>query len=564
MKNITNSLYMLLASVILISCSLDENIYTEVEKKNYMQDATEAQTVLLGTYRSMVEEGMYRYHLSLLFSIPSDIAKVTGNTIDNFRNIPSNAYTSAQTEVQQTWQSLYRAVYKANDFIEQLSLKYNNYSDGDKTRAAVYMAEARALRGLYYFELVRWFGNVALFKNTAQSSQHPSTFVQEKPEVIYGFIEPDLLFVIDHLPYAVHDDVRVDKRFRFSNGASQGLLAKVYATWAGYPLNDSSKWEKSAQVAKALIQSGKHQLLNDYEQLWKNTCNGVWDPRESLIEVSFYSPTITGRPSEDPSGRIGKWNGVSANGIRSVRNAGNWRVVPTFLRDWKDRSQDRRWSISFADYKYGYDKDSNKNGVLIPLSKNGKFEDAIQEGAKADLKKVYVENMCPAKWDTEKYVGDTNYLIDANMSNINWYVLRYADVLLLYAEALNEINNQPTNEAFEAINSVRRRAFGFPTNVVNATSDLSSTMDYTEFKKAIMDERAYELSFEGQRRQDLVRWGIYVESIKNTAQNLVNWYSEGAEYYQAVNYTQKNKHELLPIPQRDLDLMKQFKQNPGW
>lgn len=564
MKKIINSFYILLASAILFSCSLDENIYTEVEKKDYMKNATEAQTVLLGAYRNMVEEGMYRYHLSLLFSIPSDIAKVTGNTIDNFRNIPSNAYTSSQTEVQQTWQSLYSGVYNTNDFIEQLSQKFDGYTDGDKRRAAVYMAEARALRGLYYFELVRWFGNVPLFKSTAQSSQHPSTFVQEKPEVIYQFIEEDLLFAIQNLPYATDDDVRADNRFRFSKGAALGLLAKVYATWAGYPVNDKSKWEKAAQMAKTLVESGKHQLLDDYEQLWKNTCNGIWDPKESLIEVSFFSPTITGRPSEDPSGRIGKWNGVSANGIRAVRNAGNWRVIPTFLRDWKDRNLDRRWSISFADYKYGYDKESNKNGVLLPLSKNGTFEDAMKEDAKADLKKIYIENMCPAKWDTEKYVGDTNYLIDANMSNINWYVLRYADVLLLYAEALNEVNQRPTDEALEAINSVRRRAFGLPINVANSSSDLNASLNYADFKKAIMDERAYELSFEGQRRQDLVRWGIYAESIKDTAQSLVNWYGEGADFYQAVNYTQKNKHELLPIPQRDLDLMVQCKQNPGW
>ena len=77
-------------------------------------------------------------------------------------------------------------------------------------------------------------------------------------------------------------------------------------------------------------------MLSDFEQLWKNTCNGVWDDEESLIEVSFYAPTVTGVSANDPCGRIGKWNGVQASGIRSVRNAGNWRVIPTFLRDWKD------------------------------------------------------------------------------------------------------------------------------------------------------------------------------------------------------------------------------------
>lgn len=180
------------------------------------------------------------------------------------------------------------------------------------------------------------------------------------------------------------------------------------------------------------------------------------------------------------------------------------------------------------------------------------------------MKKSYVDNVCPRKWDTEEYVEDANYLIDANLSNINWYVLRYADVLLLYAEALNEWKQGPTDEAYEAINMVRRRGFGLPVETASSTSDLSSGMSYEEFQQAVRDERAYELAFEGHRRQDLVRWGIYYESIRQTAQDLVNWYSSGAQYYVCVDYTKKNKNELLPIPQRDMDLMTQFKQNPGW
>lgn len=562
MKNISKYIYILLSAIVWSSCSLDENMYTEIEKKDYMKNASEAQTVLLGAYRNLVDEGMYRYHLSMLFTIPSDIAKCTGNTIDNFRSIPANAYTSTQTEVQKTWLSLYNAVYTVNDFMEGLKANYDSYTDADKRKAAMYLAEARALRGLYYFELVRWFGHVPLFDSTEKSLKHPSTFVQEKPEVIYQFIESDLKFAVENLPYAIDDDVRTDIRFRMSKGAALGLLAKVYSTWAGYPVQDSSKWAEAAKTAKVLVESGKHELLSDYEQLWKNTCNGFWDARESLIEVSFYSPTITGNKQFDPNGRIGKWNGVQANGIRAVRNAGNWRVIPTFLRDWQNNALDSRWAISFADYKYGLDKETNKPGVKLPLSKTGTFEDAVKDDAKNDLKKVYVDNICPAKWDTEKYVGDTNYLIDANESNINWYVLRYADVLLLYAEALNEVNGRPTTEAYEAINQVRRRAYNVPMNVANK-SDLSG-LDVESFRQAIRDERAHELGFEGHRRQDLIRWGIYYESVRNTAQTIVDWYGEGGDFYQAVNFTQKNKNELLPIPQRDLDLMKKCTQNPGW
>lgn len=564
MKNFKYYLYTLACAITVSSCSLDETSYTEIEKKDYMENAKEAENVLLGVYRDMVKDGIYGFHLSMYFTIPSDIAKVQGNSTDGLRLIPSNAYTSSQTEIATTWANLYSAIYDVNDFIETLQQKASGYDEKNYKLAAVYMAEARSLRALYYFELVRWFGNVALITNTAQSHQHPSTFTQADPVDVYKFIEADLKYAIDNLPYAIDDNIRSDNSFRFSKGAALGLLSKVYATWAGYPVHDTSKWEDAAKTAKILVESGKHHLLDDYEQLWKNTCNGIWDESESLIEVSFYAPTVTGVSANDPCGRIGKWNGVQASGIRSVRNAGNWRVIPTFLRDWKDRLKDRRWGLSFADYKYGKATDTGENGVKIVISNSGNIEDAILDDAKDGLKKSYIDNVCPRKWDTEDYVNSANYLIDANLSNINWYILRYADVLLLYAEALNEWKQGPTDEAYRAINMVRRRGFGLPVDTDNSTSDLTTGMSYTDFQSAVRNERAYELAFEGHRRQDLVRWGIYYESIKQTAQDLVDWYSGGDGFYVCVDYTKKNKNELLPIPQQEMDICTQFEQNPGW
>lgn len=555
---------LILTSLILISsCSLDEVSYTEIEKSKYLNTPEEAETVLLGVYRKMVEEGMYRFNLSLLFTIPTDIAKVQGNSPDGLRLVPSNSYTSTQVEVSQTWSSLYSAIYDANDFITALSKKAVSFDERDRQLAAIYVAEARTLRALYYFELVRWFGSISLITSTEQSNQGADEFVQADPVDVYEFIEKDLLFAIDNLPYAADDVYRTKKSFRISKGSAMGLLAKVYATWAGHPIQDKSKWDNAVSIARILINSGKHSLLPDYEQLWKNTCNGIWDSTESLLEVSFYSPVITGVAAFDPSGRIGKWNGVSAVNIRAVRNAGNWRVIPTFLRDWEKRNSDRRWKLSFADYKYGTSS-TGEDGVMLPLSTNATFEEALLEDAKDNVKRPYMDGITPAKWDTEKYVDDANYLVDANLSNINWYILRYADVLLLYAEALNEVNNGPTSEAYEAVNAVRRRGFGYQTGYANPTSDLAQNMSYEEFKNAIVNERAYELAFEGHRRQDLNRWGTYYDAIMKTVQDIADWYSDGPQYYIPANFTKRNKHELLPIPQRDVDLMINYKQNPNW
>lgn len=112
------------------------------------------------------------------------------------------------------------------------------------------MAEARCLRAMYYFELVRWFGNVALITNTAQSRQHPSTFTQADPADVYKFIETDLQYAIDNLPYSVDDNIRSDNSFRLSKGAALGLLTKVYATWAGYPVHDTSNGKMQQKLLR--------------------------------------------------------------------------------------------------------------------------------------------------------------------------------------------------------------------------------------------------------------------------------------------------------------------------
>ena len=533
------------AAAVLASCSLDEQSFTNMEQKNYMKNAVEAENVLLGVYENLTNEHMYGYHLSLYFPLGTDQAKVSGVSLDGFRDIPSNMYSTSAVQVQQTWAALYNGIYDANDFIERLSGLVGTYSEADKNRAAVMMAEARALRALYYFELVRWYGNVVLMKSTADSKKHPSTFVQATPAEVYEYIEQDLLYAIKTLPYADEDTYRSSNAYRFSKAAAIGLLTKVYATWAGYPVCDQSKWQKAVATAKPLIESGKHGLQEDYEQLWKNTSNGIWDPLESLLEVSFYAPVISGG---DAVGRIGKWNGVQSEQISTdyIRISAYWTVVPPFISKWIEKEpKDKRLALSYADYTY----DANKKKTTIGKG----FASAIAAGQASNERKTFNGKLYVAKWDLIKYAD--NYLSDANYTNTNWYLLRYSDVLLLYAEALNELNKAPNDDAYAAINMVRRRA---------GLSNLTAGLSYEAFKQAVRDERSHELCFEGHRKQDLVRWGNYYEAIQQTVSDLNDWHEEANTYYLIGEYTVKGKHELLPIPQRDLDMMTACDQNPNW
>lgn len=552
MKRITYYISALaLCTLSFSSCSdlLDEDPQSDIRKNQYMNNAVEANNVLLGVYRNLVSDDIYGMNLSCIFDLTNDLAQCEGNSTNSFREYPANAFNASNSYVQSTWAALYAAVYSANDFIERLEAKIVTYSNKDKALANIYLAEARALRGLYYFELVRWYGNIALMTTTAESYKNPALFVQTSPENVYKFIEDDLKYAVNNLPYATDDILRGDTRFRFSKGAALGLLTRVYVTWAGYPVQDTSKWKEAAQTAALLINSGKHHLLDDYEQLWKNTCNGKWDPAESLIEVSFYANTVTGSANEDPVGRIGKWNGVRATEIAGQRgrNSANVKVVHTFYLDWLQKeANDKRRNLSIANYKYE------------PTKTYWVKENELESPGAGQKNK---QNYTPAKWDTEKYVEEYNSLLNNDKSNINWYVLRYSDVLLMYAEALNEWHQGPDNAALTAVNMVRRRGYGLPYNTANTTVDLKA-MSYEDFKTAIRNERSYELAFEGQRRQDLVRWGIYYETIVDTYKKLISWYPEAN--YIAYTFTQKDKHELLPIPARDMGLMEQFKQNKGW
>lgn len=542
-----------LCSLALISCEdlLKEESHTDIEKDGYMKDTNESEVVLLGAYRRTVEQGTYAYTLSCLLNLGTDEAKSEGKESTNWREIPTNSHNPSNAQIAQTWQHLYKMVYSANDFIEQQSaamVKYN-YGEVQTRLAEVFIAEARALRAMAYFELVRRFNDVILMKTTADSYKPNHEFVQADPNEVYAFIEADLKHAATVLPWADADDIRSSNAYRFSRGAALGLLAKVYATWAGYPLYKSEKWGDALSAARQVVESGHHSLLPDFEDLWENTCNGVWDSRESLIEISFYAPTVTGTSSEDPVGRIGKWNGVRTTSVAGVRgrNAGNWRVVVPFTVEWEKQTGDKRFKLSIADYCHGYSSKS------FSTDEDVYYFDLVSNPTEEKLLKQR-ENFTPAKWDTEKYVLPHNYLINDDNSNINWYFLRYADVLLLYAEALVESGGSAA-EALEAVNIVRRRAYG------DTDHDLKG-LSGDDLRQAIRDERKYELAFEGHRKQDLIRWGIYYETIVQTAIDVANLY-DGGTFTMREN-TVKGRHEMLPIPQREIDLMENVHQNDWW
>lgn len=579
---------LLLVGGVTTSCDdlLEEKSHMEIDKNEFMNNAQEAEQVLLGTYRALVTNGCYGYHLSLLFNISTDLAQCEGSSTERFRAIPTNFFNQTHAEIETTWADLYFAVYTANDFLSGIQKHLDSYSVEDRKLAEIYMGEARALRALCYFELVRWWGHVPLLKTPEDSLKPADTYEQADPKDVYAFIEEDLKYAIDVLPWW-DEDPRKAPEYRLTKASAAGLLTRVYATWAGFPLKDESKWAEAAKMAELVIKSNKHSLLPEYRDVWNNTCNGIWAPKESLIEVSFYSPTYVGQSS--PAGRIGKWNGVKGRNKAGINNAGNWKVLYPFMRKWMnwqiskggsyEKPIDLRYELSIADYMYSngdknYYTKISKDKEPIDRKTYFNMPDGAPEDISDDPKvqgqindlKFACQIFTPRKWDTGEYVKDG--LVNNDYSNINWYIMRYSDLLLLYAEAVNE-SQGPTASAVEALNRVRRRGFGQDQNSPNSAIDTPASVSQEELRQIIRDERAYELCFEGQRRQDLIRWGIYYETIKNTGKEVWTWYPRGVNghrggNYTVFDYTTLGKNELFPIPLRELDIMPRLKQNPGW
>jgi len=633
------------ALMLVPSCNLDETFYTHLDADTYIRDAASAKKVLLGLYRNLCDGDLYGDRLSIKYDLPTDIARVDGTSLTNNRDFCCNAHMPTNSWVQNTWRRLYDNIYDCSDFIERATAALKDMDEANVRITEVYIAEARVIRALMYFELVRNWKNITLVKNTKESAAHASTFRQSKPEDVYEYIETELSEAADVLPWSTMDTVRPSSDHMVSKGSALGLLARVYTTWAGYPLRDETKWLKAKEACEEIINSGRHDLLEDYEKLWDNVCNSKWDPTESLMEVSFYSPSISSNSASNCSGMIGKWNGVYVvtNTTPIVRVDARYRAITVFAAKWPDPQNDRRVALSIADHYYegtdslglSYDKSKYYVESKIPgvrkvyYTRGGTtpitLETVSSPMATTGKKDAFRNGFYVAKYDLTKYVDPSRHLSDGNYSNANWYILRYADVLLMYAEAVNEISG-PTQEAYDAINKVRRRAYGLykapvaedeelpdgeegeegaegeggnveggsegteggvaggtegeggeavpgegeegepqEPEVDYSMADLPSGLDQEAFRQAVRKERAYELCFEGNRKQDLIRWGIYASSIAQTDRDLRKWNPEcPPEYYLPAKYTVEGKHELQPIPQRELDLMPEYDQNPNW
>lgn len=346
------------------------------------------------------------------------------------------------------------------------------------------MGQLKFLRAWNYFQLVRHWGGVPLLTDETEDYFVALPSRASVAEV-YDLIVKDFTEAVEKLPSDWGTLVG-----RPTKDVAKGLLAKAYLTMATAPLNDASCYPKAAAMAKEVMDGGKYQLVYDIKDVFSMATK--YGP-----EMMWSFNANQNHPSTDP--RI--WSAIDG---------------------WGDYSCDRFWVDSV------YPEQPRKYAYLEIYGKDGiRFDEA---GTDAGIK---------------KYLYDTQENFDRGFTTINIPIIRYADVLLIFAEAENMSKGGPDREAVDAINQVIDRANGHQPNPNYPL--LTTNMTREQFDKAVINERSYELCFEYDRWCDMLRKRIIPEVTR---------------YYYLVNFTEADY--LFPIPEVEMRLNPNMTQNPGY
>lgn len=516
------SITSLVLLVIVSGCSkfLDKKPISSVSPTNYYNNEAEVNAAVAGVYSIAAMEFMWGGRIPIRHNASTDESfySVTNQPIGPWWF----TYDASDVTVTEMWTYLYSGIERANVVLANIGK-----AKMDDTKKAVLVGELKFLRAFYYFTLVQYWGDVPL-KTAPSSSVNNVDLARTPMKDVYAFIEKEM----KEAEAAVDVVTAIGNTERISKSTVQGILARVYLQWAGEPLKVTAKYEDARQYALKVVQSNVHELNPSYSQIYINECQDIDEWKECIWETGNWG---NNSDANRIGGRIGNENGVKCS-------SSNDQVVG---------------------YAYGFNSTTYK---LFNLYKTGDLRRdwAISTytlnatGVKANIAatNIYARNC--AKWRRE---FELLRPLNKNYTPTNFPILRYADVLLMLAEAENEVNG-PAN-AYQYINMVRRRGYGKPANTPDVTADLAG-LDQTSFRKAVQDERAMELCFEGLRKQDLIRWGLYLTAMRDQALEIKARATATYQYAATAAERVSERHLLYPIPSNEMSLNKLMVQNPGW
>lgn len=467
--------------------SLDEHPRSQLVTNEFYTDGAQADAAVVATYRKLYETGQSLYNS--LFQIGVEMATDDYEAGPRARNahvraISGLTHDASNDRMEQLWRQSYDAINAANIAIDRIALIADNKITA--VLRARLTNEAKFLRALHYFNLVRWFGDVPVVLHEPKDLSPEALYVSKSPQSdVYAQIIADLSSA-ENLPapgqYGKNDIGRA------TSGAAKSLLAKVYLT--------KQDWANAAAKSKEVIDAKWYGLFDDFEDVFNTaTKNG----KEHIFSAQFLGNA-----------------GYQGNSLGS-RSAPN--EVPGINGDYADA-----------------------------LHKQGKLFESFSDNDTRKAVTFVTEMVSPVDGKTYTFEPHFHKYYDLaavgnqGQSSKNLPIIRYAEVLLIYAEALNELNG-PTAAAYAAIDEVRERA------QIGKLANVAPALGKAQFRDSVFQERRKELVYEYQRWFDLVRRGpdYYIQTLHAAGKTLA-----------------APRHIRFPTPQRELNLNPKLKQDPLW
>jgi starch-binding outer membrane protein, SusD/RagB family len=462
--------------------------YTEVEPVSQysipqtFSDVSNAFSALVGVYDELQGDNGYGIRISMYYPYDSDEGIVSGNIDNGRRGVGRYQLLLTNSEIANPFRQLYRGVEKANLCIEQIPAmpQYINGTDVEKKELKRLYGEALTLRAQFLYELIRNWGDVPA--PMVPAYKQPSLFVpQANRDSTYDKLLADLATASDLLPWRTE----VPRNERITKGVAKALRARIALARGGFSLrqngqmvrgSDHIKYYTIARDECEILMNNRtqHTLNPSYSDVWRKVTSFTYDPQgEIIFEIG------AGGGNGNSDSRMGNYDGPNLNNAsRYGAGGGGIVMLPNYFYSFD--SVDTRRDITITHYQ-------------VSNATNIKTQRRLGE------------------LNTGKYRRDWRVpLLPGTVLNVgyNWAMIRFSDVLLMYAEAVNEINGSPTPQAIAAFEEVRKRAYAGNTGLIGTTPT-----DKTGFFNAIVNERFLEFGHEGIRKYDLLRWNLLTTKI---------------------------------------------------
>lgn len=525
----------------------------KIAAKQYYTDEEGITHGLYGVYDVLASNNLYGTGLFKHLEVCTDEGYFMGSSEKQGPKV--YVFDGTDGNISGAWADLYKTIERANDVIAHINLPKM-----EDTNRQIILGEALFLRGYCYFMLVSRWGDVPL-RLTPTTSPSNIQMARTPSAEVYAQILKDMKEAEGKVR-----EKKWDHSSRISKTVVQGILARVCLQMAGYPLMDTSKYAEALAYSQKVIDSGERGLNvsystdpefagtnesvpsipansnNAYRQIFINMAQEIYDTRESMWEIEYKG---NGTDGFSEAGGLG-----CQNGILFGPAAGNIRNKYGFCYGYV-KGTGRLFNI------YGVG-DLRRDWVLNTFTYSANNTTGVV--TKNPISKTQPYGRDCAKWRREyEKITPKNQ----NTSTINYPVLRFADVLLMNAEAENQVNG-PTAVAYNAINQVRRRGYGLPIDTPGV-ADLTPGLSKAAFQQAIEDERMRELCFEGTRRLDLIRWNKFVATMNSVGNEIAtNTQNTGQQYGGFGGKNVVERHLLYPIPSIEMFTNPLMVQNKGW